>query len=64
MGEMEGSRLIKKIFFNVYLFLRETECKRGRGREGDTESVAGSWLVAVSTEPEAGLKLINCEIMT
>ena len=46
------------------LFLRETECKRGRGREGDTESVAGSWLVAVSTEPEAGLKLINCEIMT
>ena len=33
-------------------------------REGDTESEAGSRLWAVSTEPDAGLELINREIMT
>ena len=32
----------------------------GSEREGDTESEAGS----VSTEPDAGLKLTDCEIMT
>ena len=55
-------------FFNVYLFLRETEtdCEqvRGREREGDTESEAGSRLRAVSPEPDAGLELTSCEIMT
>ena len=57
--------LFKKDFLNVYLFLRETECKRGRGRrEGDTESEAGSRLRAVSPEPNMGLELMNCEIMT
>ena len=56
------------LFFNVYLFLREgkTECKLGRGREreGNTESEAGSRLQAVCTEPDAGLELTNCEIVT
>ena len=33
-------------------------------RRGDTESEAGSRIRAVSTEPEAGLELTNCEIMT
>ena len=51
-------------FFNVYLFLKETECEHGRGREGDTESESGSRLRAVSTESNAGLKPMNCEIMT
>ena len=38
---------------------------RGRAEsEGDTESEAGSRLRAVSTEPDAGLKLVNREIMT
>ena len=32
--------------------------------EGDTESEAGSRLRAVSTEPDVGLELVNCEIMT
>ena len=36
----------------------------GAEREGDTESEAGSRLQAVSTEPNPGLKLTNCEIMT
>ena len=36
----------------------------GAEREGDTESEAGSRLGAVSTGPEAGLKLMSCEIMT
>ena len=38
---------------------------RGRAeREGDTESEADSRLQAVSTEHDAGLKLLNHEIMT
>ena len=36
----------------------------GADREGDTESEAGSRLLAVSTEPDAGLELTNREIMT
>ena len=36
----------------------------GAEREGDTESEAGSRLWAVSTEPDAGLKLTDREIMT
>ena len=45
---------------------RKTEHEQGRGREieGDTESEAGSRLQAVSTEPDARLKLTNCEITT
>ena len=35
-----------------------------RGREGDTESEAGSRLRAVSTEPDAGLEPTKCEIVT
>ena len=37
---------------------RETE------REGDTESEVGSRLWAVSTEPDSGLELMNCKLMT
>ena len=38
---------------------------RGRaGREGDTASEAGSKLLAVSLEPDVGLELTDCEIMT
>ena len=53
-------------FFNVCLFLRETQSVNGGGaeREGDTESEAGSRLRTVSTEPDAGLELTNREIMT
>ena len=36
----------------------------GSEREGDTESETGSRLWAVSTEPDAGLKLTDREIMT
>ena len=36
----------------------------GAEREGDTESEAGSGLRAVSTEPDVGLELTECEIMT
>ena len=36
----------------------------GSEREGNTESKAGSRLRAVSTEPDAGLELTDCEIMT
>ena len=36
----------------------------GVEREGDTESEVGSKLCAVSTEPNAGLELMNCDIMT
>ena len=36
----------------------------GAEREGDTESEAGSRLRAVRTEPDVGLKLTDCAIMT
>ena len=36
----------------------------GAEREGDTKSEAGSRLQAVSTEPHAGLKPTEREIMT
>ena len=36
----------------------------GTEREGDPESEAGSRLRVVSTEPEAGLELMNHKIMT
>ena len=36
----------------------------GAETEGDTESEAGSGLRAVSTEPDAGLKLTDREIVT
>ena len=36
----------------------------GAERGGDTESKAGSRLWAVSTEPDTGLEVKNCEIMT
>ena len=53
-------------FFNVYFWDRERQSMSGGGaeREGDTESEAGSRLWAVSTEPNAGLELTDCEIMT
>ena len=40
--------------------MREGEAER----EGDTESEAGPRLRAVSTEPNARLKLANCELMS
>ena len=51
----------------VYLLLRQRETEREwgwAGREGDTESKAGSRLRAISTEPNVGLELRNGEIMT
>ena len=49
-------------------FLRDRQRQSMSGRvaerKGDTESEAGSRLRAVSREPEAGLELTDCEIMT
>ena len=36
----------------------------GAEREGDTESETGSRLRVISPEPDAGLKLTDCEIVT
>ena len=36
----------------------------GAEREGDTESEAASRLWAISPEPDTGLELTNCEIVT
>ena len=56
---------LKKTFLNVsLLFEREREHEQRRGGEGETESEAGSRLCAVSTEPDAGLKPTDREIMT
>ena len=51
----------------MYSFLeryRQSTNGAGAEREGDTESEAGSGLPTVSTEPDAGLKLTNREIVT
>ena len=53
--------------FNVLIILeRERQHIKGGGADGkgDTESEAGSRLRAVSTEPDAGLEPMNCEIVT
>ena len=55
------------MFLTFIHLLRESQTEhvqgRGREREQDTESKAGSRLQAVSTEPDAGLELTNHEIM-
>ena len=50
----------------MFIFERDTEYEQDRGREkeGDTESKAGSRLQAVSTEPDIGLEPTNYLIMT
>ena len=54
----------------LFIFERERERESqstswgGAEREGDIESEAGFRLRTVSTEPIAGLKVTNCEIMT
>ena len=52
----------------MFIFERKTETAReqgrGREREGDTASEAGSRLRAVSPEPDPGLEPTNLEIMT
>ena len=57
-----------KIFFNIYSSLRDRERQNVSGgeaeREGDTESEAGSRLLAVSTEANTGPKPTNQKIMT
>ena len=66
----ESLRFRAILFIFLMLFLRERERERqsaGRGeteREADTESEAGSRLRAVSAEPDAGLELMNREIVT
>ena len=42
----------------------ETECEQGRGRESETQNLKQAPDSAVSTEPDAGLELTDCEIMT
>ena len=58
--------LLLKKFFNVYSLLREREREneQGRGREGVTESKAGSRHRAVSPETDAGLELTDRETVT
>ena len=48
----------------MFIFKRQTTSGKGAERQGDTESKAGSRPLAVSTEPNAGLKPMNHEIMT
>ena len=50
----------------MLLFILEWQSTSGGGaeREGDTKSKVGSRLLAVSRELDAGLKLMNREIMT
>ena len=68
----QAPHLAKVFFFNFFMFIyfwerereKESMSRGGAKREGDTESEAGSRLWAVSTEPDVGLELTNCKIMT
>ena len=55
-------------FLFIYFWERERERETARvgkvQRQGDTESEAGSRIWAISTEPDAGLKLTDRDIMT
>ena len=48
----------------LFIFERERTSKGWAEREGDTEPKADPRLRAASTEPDAGLELTNCEIVT
>ena len=48
----------------MFIFDRENMSEEWAEREEDTESEAGSRLWATNTEPDAGLELMNSEIMT
>ena len=53
------------LFFKfIYFWERHSMSGVGAEREGDTESKEDSRLGTLSTEPDTGLKLMNCEIMT
>ena len=69
LGSSQSTTVHEIMFCFVFVFRereRETEHEQGEGaeREEDTEADAGSRLRAVSTEPDAGLKLVNHEITT
>ena len=55
-------------FLKKYLFTFEIGRQTANGgqaeREGDTEAEAGSRLRAVGTEPDAGLELVDQEVVT
>ena len=51
------------VCFNVYLFLSESERGRGRERERGRERIP-SRPRPVSAEPDVGLELTNCEIVS
>ena len=46
------------------LFILERERERGRERKGGAEREGDRIPSTNSTEPDAGLELTNCEIMT
>ena len=53
----------------MFIFGRERQTEHAWAEEeqrerGDTETATGSRFWAVSTEPDAELKLLNCKIMT
>ena len=59
--------ILDLFFFFKFIYLRERDRERerswGRGRERGRERIPSTF-PAVSTEPDMGLSLTNCEIMT
>ena len=47
----------------MFIFEGDTELEQGKGREREGDRL-GSRLQALSCQPDAGLELTNCEIMT
>ena len=68
MNILKPIELHTLLFFNFlkkFIFEKEREHEQGRCKEkGNTEYEAGFRLRGVSTEPNMGLELMNCEITT
>ena len=52
------------IIFLMFILKEREHSRGGAERERNTESEAGFRLQALSIEPDSGLELTNCEIMT
>ena len=54
---------LKYYFKCSFIFERERECEQGTGRQRGRQSIQGG-LCTDKRQSDAGLELMNCEIMT
>ena len=52
------------MFLSLFIYFERESVRAGRTERGKEREKIPSRLPVVSTEPDAGLKLMKCEIMT